>query len=174
MRKKYLINKKKAISPIIGTVLLIVITISLFGVLFGIVVPLVRERLEASSCIDYMDYIQFVNSEYTCYSMTSEITSLEIERDFEKKEISSILVTISNSTSSKVFEIYDRETNDECEELTTLGVDAEGYKCAPKPGEAIIYDFDFKESETAYLSIKLENEVVCDKISVISRLKRCL
>jgi hypothetical protein len=83
-------------------------------------------------------------------------------------------VTISNSTSSKVFEIYDRETNDECEELTTLGVDAEGYKCAPKPGEAIIYDFDFKESETAYLSIKLENEVVCDKISVISRLKRCL
>ncbi len=165
------LNQKKAISPIIGTVLLIGITVSLFIVLFGIVVPLVTDKLDSGACYEYLDYIKIIDSEYTCYNLTSSQTSLDISRSHEEKEITSIQISLSNS-NSRFFEIYDNKTGVECD-LTSSGVGPEEYKCAPKPGHQIVYDFDFEQAKTAYLSIKLEGGSVCGKISSISNIKMC-
>jgi flagellin-like protein len=76
---------KRGISPVVATIALLMITVAAAGVIAGIVVPLVRDRLnESTECIGYEDYFKFYEEfDYNCYRVVDGETliAISIEAD---------------------------------------------------------------------------------------------
>ncbi len=62
-------KSKKAISGVIATVLVLLITVVAAGILISFILPFVQKNLVSSTeCLDYKDYLKFDSSVgYTCY-----------------------------------------------------------------------------------------------------------
>lgn len=61
--------KKKGLSNVVSTVMIILLTLVAVGVLAGIVIPLIRGNTEATECITYRDYFTFEEEfEYNCFN----------------------------------------------------------------------------------------------------------
>src|SRR3990167_5944643 len=66
---------KKAVSPVIATMLLLVITVVLAGLIMAFVLPFVREQLgEGKECLDVLDGIEFAESQFNCFIITDPTT----------------------------------------------------------------------------------------------------
>jgi flagellin-like protein len=60
---------KRGLSPIVATIALVLVTIAAASLIAGIIVPLVRDRLnEGTECIGYENYFSFYEGfDYNCY-----------------------------------------------------------------------------------------------------------
>lgn len=60
--------RKRGVSPIIATVLLLVITVVLVGIIAGFLIPFVSNLIEGSGdCYDILNDLSFEDVGYTCY-----------------------------------------------------------------------------------------------------------
>ncbi|MFH1802625.1 MAG: archaellin/type IV pilin N-terminal domain-containing protein [archaeon] len=68
------LNNKKGLSPVVATIAILMITVVAAGIIAGIVVPLVRDRLsDSTECIGYEDYFTFYEEfEYNCYKIIDD------------------------------------------------------------------------------------------------------
>ncbi len=60
---------KKGVSPVVATVLLILITIAGISIIAGVLIPFISNNLESSTaCIEYQNYYEFSNEfSFNCY-----------------------------------------------------------------------------------------------------------
>lgn len=95
--------KKKGLSQIVSTVLLILITVSAVAGVWMVIDSFVNEGLgKAKSCQSVIGQIE-LNNEYTCYNSTSKQMLVSILRkDFD---LDSIFVSVSYGTENVVFEL---------------------------------------------------------------------
>ena len=101
--------KKKAISPIIATILMIALVISISAVVYKVTKNMVEENLKKSkSCANIYDKV-LINSEYTYYNSSNKSFIFTINR--KDIEIDELLISISNETDSEVYKLPSETTN---------------------------------------------------------------
>ena len=101
--------KKKGLSQVISTVVIIALTISLMASAWMIIDSFVKEKLSsAGACYDILEKVT-LNEAYTCYNATSNKMMLSISRkDFD---LDSLLVSVTGETSSKTFFLSEKNTS---------------------------------------------------------------
>lgn len=63
---------KRGVSPVIATVLLLVLTIVIGGVIFSVVIPFVKDSLGNSKvCLEALESVEFAESKFNCYKQTA-------------------------------------------------------------------------------------------------------
>ena len=105
--QKSLISEKRGISPVIATILIILITIAAFMILATIIIPWAKQSLSKTNCLDIVGKLAVVeDSIYSCYNSDNNKVNLMIERGFaENAEINGIAVSLIGESGSKVFKL---------------------------------------------------------------------
>ncbi len=102
---------RRGVSPVIATVLLIVLTIGLVAVIFSFVIPFVNDQLgNSKACLAVLGGIEFADTKYNCVgnhasaSYTNKATSFSIK--ITKPGITKARVSLIDSNgNSEVFDI---------------------------------------------------------------------
>lgn len=92
------------VSGVITVVILIVITLSLLGIVYTIVLPIVTDNLDrADACSPkILDKIK-LNREHTCYDKDNE--QIETFIEIKDVELDKIIVMVSNEDGTEISEI---------------------------------------------------------------------
>lgn len=98
-------------SPVIATVLLLVLTIVIAGVVFSVVIPFVNDSLgESKECLDIFEAVEFPESQFNCYVSSPAETGFSIR--VNKEGISAVKVSlIDDSGNSEVVDISEGATS---------------------------------------------------------------
>lgn len=98
---------KRGVSPVVATVLLLVLTIVIGGVVFSTVIPFVKDKLkESKECLDLLGGVEFAESKFNCYKASSAETGFSIK--LNKEGILGVKISfIDTEENSDVFEIKD-------------------------------------------------------------------
>ena len=139
--------KKRGVSPVIATVMIILITFVAVGVLWGFILPMVRQGLEeGASCFELRDYLTVVSGDYTCYDDTPQ-TKVMIERGLDNYTIQGITASITFEGESRR---YDIKVVGSTSGVAMLGG---GDVQLPNPGEARTYVFSGIKGERVELGV---------------------
>ncbi|MBS3094958.1 type IV pilin [Candidatus Pacearchaeota archaeon] len=101
--------KKKGLSDVISTVLLITLTVVLIGVVWVIVGGIVKDKtIAGTSCLDLFEKVK-LNEEFTCYDAGTN--TLRVSVDITDLDVDGILFSVSDLIKSKSFEIKKEPSN---------------------------------------------------------------
>src|SRR3989344_4105789 len=71
---------KRGLSPVIATMLLVVLTVGAIVLVSSYLVPFVKNSLGSTSCVKYLDHFQFDESfEYNCYTSDKKLYGISIK-----------------------------------------------------------------------------------------------
>lgn len=119
-----MINKKRGVSQVIATVLILLLTISAVAVLAAYVIPYVKNNLyDSTSCVKYRDYFKFeeydssqqIKIGYTCYDQIKRLTGISVRAKHDNSSVEEVqgfylaFITEGNSKAVKI----DREATPE-------------------------------------------------------------
>lgn len=86
-----MIKEKKGMSPVVATVLLVLLTISAVAIISNFLIPFTDKSLEGTECLNYKDYFTFdLSFDYNCYDAAN------------KRYIFTIRASPDNSSSDKI------------------------------------------------------------------------
>ncbi len=104
-------KNKKGISPVVATVLIILITVAAVTVIWAAIIPMVRERLGSSmTCSDAMTQIRLLNEGYTCKASDGRNVSIQIKRLSKPFNLADIQVLVSAGGDTTMFKIKNDTT----------------------------------------------------------------
>jgi len=151
---------KRGISPVVSTVLLIVIGIAAIGIIVGIIFPMIKGSLgKGKSCFDLREYFKIAPSdEFTCYNITSDTTKLMVERGMENMSVKGFVVSIVSGGASTRYDIYDGATGMQMLENSDFTNNIK----IPEPGEARTYLFNTINGMGAEIAVLQTDNSVCD------------
>ena len=96
-------NNKKALSEIITTLLLIMLTVAIFSIIALFIIPYVKDNLgKGKACYDVLGKLEIVN-EGTCFNRTTNETYINIK--LGDADVKGILISLRGSGTSKNYEI---------------------------------------------------------------------
>ena len=98
----YFMRGKRAISAIVATVLIILITVAAIGVLWVAIIPMIQTAVDFS---DLQGRVMILNKGYTAYDSVEEIAMVQVKRDVDEGVMNRIKITFDvegNSHSSSV------------------------------------------------------------------------
>lgn len=172
-----MVFRKRGVSAVVATVLIILITIGGVAIVAGFVIPFVRENLaRGTECVGLQDYFQFEESfeiqneeyKYNCfvndggtYYYGASVRAKGDESLAEKVNGFS-LVFISPEGNSKSIKVIDGELNEEIKKIGTTG--NEEY-AIPGPGDVLTY---VHQSGESYSSIEVHPIVESGRSCVAS------
>ncbi len=170
-------KNKRGISPVIATVLIILITVAAIAALYSIVVPFVREGLERSSeCLDYREIYSFEESGYNCYDdkNTTMLYAFSIKTKFSEElaegSDSFRIVLIREDSTSEQLEVKNGGAE---ENLIVMG-EPEGVLRVPGPGNIITYVYDDPDKfESAEIYPVLLSGRICGNEKDSIELRQC-
>jgi len=94
---------KKGLSQVIGTVLMVLITLALIAGLWGPIQSFMTKNIDkAEACTGNFEKI-VLNNEYTCYNSTSNETYVSI--GMKDIDIDSLLIAVNYKDDSKLFRV---------------------------------------------------------------------
>lgn len=97
--------RKKGLSAVVATILIILLTVSAVAVIAGYLIPYVNRSLDSTSCTKYRDYFSFYDSGYNCYTENLQGFSIEARADKELgKEIIGFNLLLSKEGSGESVE----------------------------------------------------------------------
>ncbi len=170
-------KNKRGISPVVATVLIIMITIAAVAALYGVIVPFVKDALTKSSeCMGYMEFYTFDESGYNCYEDIdgSRLYAFSIKTKFNEELASEsdslkIVLTRKDATSTQ-FEIKDDEQK---EDVWIMGEQG-GILRVPGAGSIISYVYSTTEEfERAELYPVLLSGRICGNEKDSIQLREC-
>lgn len=132
---------KRALSPVIATVILIGLSVALVAGILGIIKPFAEDQLEESQrCYDILGGIEF-NYEYTCYNATNNTMVVSISQKDVEIEGILFIVTNINGTESQTFNLNN--------------IEGDPYKVpGPEAGKRYyFYDINYKPSRIEIVPI---------------------
>lgn len=113
---------KKAVSPVITTILLILVAMAAVGIIAGFVIPFIRENLRGD-CFQAIEQIEIdAGSKYTCYrTIAGEdgtlgtaddyfLLTVSVKRGAKPLGIESFKITVFGGGSSNSFDIREPST----------------------------------------------------------------
>ncbi|NCN51478.1 hypothetical protein GW931_00500 [archaeon] len=93
--------EKKGLSQIVGTVVLIMITVALVAGIWGVTNTFVTKRLgDAEACYGIFDKVT-LNNEYTCFNVTSNTTLVSI--NLQDIDLDAIYISVNYETENDVY-----------------------------------------------------------------------
>lgn len=100
--------KNKAQSQIIGTILLILITVIAAGLIMAFVIPFIKDKLpdKSQNCLDVVSKVR-ISSGYTCYNSTSKNQSVQIHIDDIRSSIKGFTIELGGPSSKAVKALED-------------------------------------------------------------------
>ena len=140
-------TNKRGLSPVIATVLTIMLTVAAVAALSAFIVPFVRNSLQKSSeCIDYGDYYTFEESGYNCYS--GNLYAFSIKTSFDKELANNTdgfkLIMTDKSGATKQAEA--RNDAPASEIFKVMG-DLSGKLRIPRPGGVLTYIYSASDTD---------------------------
>lgn len=98
---------KKAVSAVVATVLIIMITVAAVGIIWAAIIPMVRDSLSKGTvCNDALSDISIGVSGYTCMNKTSGNISLQIKKGSNAKvqlvAVNALIFTGGDSVSLRI------------------------------------------------------------------------
>lgn len=103
------LQNKKGLSQVIGTLLMVLLTIAAIATVWGVINSFVSTELEGTgACYDVYDKVS-LNSLYTCYNITANQTYVSIE--IKDIEVDSILVAVEYGGEASPFELTNKNVN---------------------------------------------------------------
>jgi len=102
-RGKMKINSKHSQSQIVGTVLLILITVVAAGLIMAFVVPFIKNKLpeQNQNCLDVISKVR-ISTGYTCYSSVNTNQSVQIHIDDVRDSIKGFIIELGGPSSKSV------------------------------------------------------------------------
>ena len=103
MNKKVvnLIQNKRAVSDVVATVLIIVITVAAVGILWTAVIPLVKDNLTLTDSCSKADVKITQTQGYTCYDPNKKALIVQVEKGSEEINISKLKFLIYSEGNSE-------------------------------------------------------------------------
>lgn len=103
-----MLNKKskKAVEAIVGTVLLLLITVALAGIIFGVIVPFIQNKLmegEISACMNVRVVVD-TKQGYTCYDEVNNAVDVMISRGADDVKLYGLQIIVAIDGTTKAFE----------------------------------------------------------------------
>jgi len=99
MYKRSELNKK-AVSAVVATVLIIMITVASVGIVWAVIIPMVRDNLGSSIVCNDADVSIGTSQGYTCYDSTQKVVSVQVVKGANDVSVSSVRIFASSSGSS--------------------------------------------------------------------------
>lgn len=145
LSKHNMIYNKKGVSPVIATVLIIMITIASISILAGFLVPFIKNSLQKSSeCISYKEYYLFDESfGYNCND--GSIYKISVMASFDRALAENIIgmkiVLNEKDGTSKVLDIKNDSESSINEGGISMVGDSQNNLRIPSPGGIVTYAY---------------------------------
>jgi flagellin-like protein len=163
---------KKGISPVIATILLVVISVVAVMIIAGIVIPFVRDSPDrAKKCFEAVEAVEIVSSEYTCYYNISTIRmfNISVKRKMKDVELEGFILAVSGGGEGETFEIKEGTVEN------VRMINGSSILIIPARGETKTYSMNSSLTVIDYAEIApiLKGGDVCDATG-ISDLEECI
>jgi len=90
------VMKKKGISAVVATVLIILITVAAVTIIWASIIPMITDKLESSTvCLDAVSQIQLMSEGYTCKDADGDNISIQVGRLSGSFDLADIQVLVS-------------------------------------------------------------------------------
>ena len=97
------LNNRKAVSALVATVLLILITVAAVGIIWGAIMPMLNRAMEmGQACLNARLTID-TTSGYTCYKSTTTEAMIMVGRGAEEFDLAGMNIMVSGGGQSKTF-----------------------------------------------------------------------
>ncbi|GIU68669.1 MAG: hypothetical protein KatS3mg001_519 [Candidatus Pacearchaeota archaeon] len=100
-------DDKRGISPVVGAVLIVALTVFIAAMVWLVVNNLVQSKTKSSSCFETFDKVK-INQEFTCYNFASNEARVSIE--IKDIQLDAVLVSILSEGNSKSFKILNKSS----------------------------------------------------------------
>ena len=103
-----MMKSKKAISAVVATVLIILITVAAVTIIWAAVIPMIQENIQGSTECFEADASFSIGSDYSCVDSDDEEVRIQVERksgDYELDDVRIILGQGGTTESVKVSEL---------------------------------------------------------------------
>jgi len=99
-------KNKKAISAVVATVLIILITVAAVTIIWAAVIPMISNKLESGTvCLDAVSQIQLLDEGYTCKASDGRNVSIQVKHLSKDFKLSDIQVLVSAGGNTKMFKV---------------------------------------------------------------------
>ena len=152
--------KKRGLSAVVTTVLLVLISFLAIGIVWAFILPMIKNNIEqGGSCFELREHAKIASSDYTCY--TSGNTYVMIERAMENLTISGFRISVTAGSNSEVYDLIDGKTAGNVKMYDNSQIIK-----IPEPGEARTYNLSIKEGSKVKLGVITKSGKVCEVDSV--------
>ena len=166
---------KRGLSPVIATVLLVLITIAAVALIASFIIPFVRDNLaDSTSCVSYMDYFKFdEKSNYNCFDTAGELYGLTVKSSVDKtlaEGISGFSVAFIKTGESQSLTIIHGENTSELSGGIRMLNSSLSKLSVPRAGESRTYVYNssgFGGYESVEIYPVLNNKKTCGKTDSI-------
>jgi len=167
MKNNILPKSKLSQSQIIGTVLLILITVVAAGLIMAFVIPFIRDKLpsENENCLDVISKVK-LSSGYTCYNASNNIQLVQVHIDDVRNSIKGFTVELGGASSKAVRIIEGNPSG--------VGMYGGGSFELPNNTEERTYiiDINLKPDYVAVYPV-LKNDKVCEASDLLRDVEDC-
>jgi flagellin-like protein len=168
-------KNKRGLSPVIATVLTIMLTVAAVAALSAFIVPFVRNSLQKSSeCMNYGSYYTFEESGYNCYS--GNLYAFSIKTSFNKEIANETdgfkLIMLDGSGATKQAEVKNGLSNSN---IQVMG-DSSGKLRTASPGGVLTYVYNATDTDkfvSAEVYPVLKSGRICADVKEIVKIVEC-
>ena len=106
----YKMKNRKGLSAVIATLMLVLLTLVLIGILWTVISNLVDTRLKnTESCFDIFEKVK-INEQYTCFNVTGATEELQFSISLSDITINQLVISISGSGQQKSITLTNQDT----------------------------------------------------------------
>jgi len=158
---------KRSQSQIVGTILLILITVVAAGLIMAFVIPFIREKLpdKSQNCLDVISKVK-ISGAYTCYNATSKNQSVQIHIDDVRNSIKGFTIELGGPSSRAVRALED----------DNLGVKMYGGEVFQLPNNTEERTYLIASTtKPTYIAVYpvLKNNKVCEASDSLAEIENC-
>jgi hypothetical protein len=165
--------KKRGLSQVIESVLLVLVTIVAVFIIAGFLMPWIREQLDKTSCVKYNDALYFdEDMGYNCRNGTNYYFSVGVKNLAEKEaeELESIVLSFEGEGKQVAVTIADGASKSD---IRMLNASEQKLVMPRNPPEVYTYVYEGKENYTrASLYPKIKSGL-CAKNDELLRILSC-
>jgi len=104
-------SRKKGISAIVATVLIILITVAAVTIIWAAIIPMISNQLESGTiCLDAVSQIQLLDAGYTCVDATGDNISIQVKHGAKAFVLNDIQVLVSAAGTTTVYNLMNDTT----------------------------------------------------------------